>query len=124
MKKLLILITLLTGLSTMAQATSPVKEAKVKDYFSKAYPLIELAMVCDFDDRFESLEKVIDTGYKLYGAQDSMDRQLVDMFWSGAEMEFAFGNDSLKKEINFIKNNPKAPDSVMLCQYAKQEIKF
>jgi len=121
MKKLILIFTLLTGI---AQATSPVKEAKVKDFFTKAYPLIELAMVCDFDDRFEFLENVINTGYKLYGAQDSMDRQLVDMFWSGAEMEFAFGNDSLKKEINFIKNNPKAPDSVMLCQYAKQEIKF
>jgi len=120
MKKLLIIITLLTGLSTVAQAMNPVQKAKVQNYLEISYPLVKSAMVCNFENKFEYLEETMRVAYKLGGAHDEWEKTIIDMLYSTAEMDFEFGGSDLNQVLEYIKQNPKAQDSKYFCNEFKK----
>ena len=116
-----ILITVITinlamlFVAMQAQAISPVKEAKAKDYLEIAMPIIKIAYACKWDERHDLLQGTMNVAYGTAGATDDMDKMLVDMWYSGVEMEHDYGGSDASNGIKWLKQNPYDADAINQC---------
>lgn len=98
MKKAILTVAAAVALSTQsafADVTNPVDEAKAKDWMTKQYPLVEVAMACNLDTRFDYLEAVMKVAYVKADAYDTVSRDIVDMWWTGTGLDVR-GNKVMK----------------------------
>ena len=115
MKKLLILITLLTGIGSVANAFSPVQEAETKEHLEQSVLIVKLSQACKWDERHDFLRGVMKVAYGVAGATSEFDKTSVDMWYQNADIEFDWNNPN-SELMEVIKANPKAPDVIAYCQ--------
>ena len=118
MKKTLLTIAATVAIATTAQAdvTNPVNEAKTKDYMISSYPLVEMAMACKLDQRFDFLQQVMDISYSKAGATgDSIQKSIVDMWWGAMVFEPELRGDKAMEFAGIVKANFNHPEIVKGC---------
>ena len=98
-----------------AQAISPMKEAKTKEWLELMVPVIKTAFACKWDDRHEYLETAMNTAYLKAGATDEVDKMLVDMMYQNAEMQFEWGSSAIAKFVKLAKAHPNRPEIKTYC---------
>ena len=99
-----------------AQAISPVKEAKTKEWLEIAMPLIKNAYACKWEEKHDFLKGTMKVAYAKAGATDDMDQMIVDMWYTGIEMEFDYGGSDLSNGAKYIKANPNDAYVIQQCE--------
>ena len=105
-----------------AQAISPVKEAKTKDWLQTAMPVIKSAYACKWQEKHDFLQGAMDLAYTHAGAVDDMDKMIVDMWYTGIEMEFDYGGGDYSKAVKYIKANPNNADVIQQCEQLYNQV--
>jgi len=126
MRTLLTVITLnlaMLFVAMQAQAISPVKEAKAKDYMEIAMPIIKIAYACKWEEKHDLLEGTMKVAYSKAGATDDMDKMIVDMWYTGVEMEYDYGGSDASNGIKWLKANPNNADAKQQCANLYNEVK-
>ena len=116
MKKAFLTATILAfSGSAIADVTNPVNEAKAKDWMQAQYPVVQVALACQLENRFEYLETVMQTAYLAAGTgNDQMQKDIVNMWWG--ELAITMRGNQLVKLAQATKQYPDHPDIVKGCK--------
>ena len=91
-KELLSIVALVIGFVVLipslakADILNPVTQAEVKNLFKDLAPIVYTLEACDSEYHIPAFKWVMDYGYLVAEATDSMDKSLVDMYWPSSWM--------------------------------------
>ena len=116
MKKLIFVLLVGFVTTTNADVLDPVKEAKTKDWMISGYPLVEMAMACKLDKRFDYLKWVLDNAYRIAGTgNNDIEKTVVDMWWANTKFDPAVTNNKTMKTVKAVKQLPDHPEVIKGC---------